>query len=88
MKMRCFLRKKSGFENLAAAKSIVDEATMTRPIRIRLVTQAINKESSPLLSKEFNSFLILLASIIHYYVFKMTSSMLIVIIHVIARRAR
>jgi hypothetical protein len=46
------LKKNNGFENLAAAKSTVDDVTITSPIIIKLETHAKKRESSPLLSKK------------------------------------
>ena len=84
IKIKCFLKKKSGLENLAAAKSTVDEATIIIPINTRLVTHARKSESSPLVSKKSITFLILLTSILFYEFFKMITTMLIIIIHTIA----
>ena len=58
IKMRCFLKKKNGLENLVAAKSTVDEATIIKPINIRLVTHAKKSKSRPLGSKKSIAFLI------------------------------
>ena len=52
IKINCFFKKKRGFENFVAAKSAVDDATITNPIIIKLDIQAKNKESKPLLSKK------------------------------------
>ena len=84
IKIKCFLKKKSGLENLVAAKSTVDEATIIKPINIRLVTHAKKSKSRPLVSKKSMTFLILLASILYYEFFKMITTMLIIIICIIA----
>ena len=84
MKIKCFFKKKSGLENLAAAKSIVDDVTIIKPISIRLVTHAKKSESSPRLSKNSMMFLILLASILFYKFFKVITAMLIIIIRILA----
>ena len=84
IKIKCFFKKKSGFENLASAKSMVDDATIIKPINIRLVTHAKKSESRPLLSKNSIIFLILLASILFHKFFIVITAMLIIIIHVIA----
>ena len=63
-KIKCFFKKKSGLENLAAAKSIVEDVTIIKPINIRLVTHAKKSKSSPLLSKNSMICLILLTSIL------------------------
>ena len=81
--IKCFFKKKSGLENLAAAKSTVEDATITKPINIKLVTHAKKSESSPLLSKKSMIFLILLASILIYKLFEVITAMLIIIIHAI-----
>ena len=72
--INCFLKKNSGFENLAAAKSTVDDVTITSPIIIKLVTHAKKRESSPLLSKKSMIFLILSMNIIIYKGFKVIAS--------------
>lgn len=82
--MKCFFKKKNGLENLAAAKSIVEDATIIKPINIRLVTHAKKSESSPLVSKNSIIFLIFLASIPFYKFFKVITAMLIIIIHIVA----
>ena len=84
MKIKCFFKKKSGLENLAAAKSTVDDVTIIKPINIRLVMHAKKSESSPRLSKNSMIFLILLASILFYEFFKVITTMLIIIVHTIA----
>ena len=85
MKIKCFFKKKSGLENFVAAKSMVDEVTITKPINIRLVTQAKKRESKPLLSKKSIIFLIFLANILVYKFLEVISSLLVVIIHTITR---
>ena len=62
MNIRCFFKKNKGFENFAAAKSTVDEATITRPINIKLMIHDKKSESRPRLSKNSMVLLILLAS--------------------------
>ena len=76
----CFLKKNSGLENFVAAKSTVDEVTMTSPIIIRLVTHARKSESRPLLSKKSKVFLNFFINIIIYKIFKVITSFLKVLI--------
>ena len=84
IKIKCFLKKKSGLENLVAAKSTVDDATIIRPINIKLVTHAKKSESNPLVSKNSIIFLILFASMLFYEFLEVMTTMLIIIIHIIA----
>ena len=60
--IRCFFKKNKGLENFAAAKSTVDDATIIKPINIRLIIHDKKSESKPLLSKKSIIFLILLAN--------------------------
>ena len=75
MNISCFLKKNNGFENLAAAKSTVDDVTITSPIIIKLVTHAKKRESRPLLSKKLIIFLSFSMNIIAYKSFKVIASM-------------
>ncbi len=75
MNNNCFLKKNNGLENLADAKSTVDDVTITNPIIIKLVTQDKKRESRPLLSKKSIMFLSFFINMFIYKIFEVVTSM-------------